>query len=84
MRVRRAAGGGFKAVVVEHLEGRRLMATTAGTGLLATYFNNTHFTGANVSRTESKVYADYTKTPPPAPIANTTYSVRWTGKIKPS
>jgi unsaturated chondroitin disaccharide hydrolase len=70
---------------MEPLESRRLMAvTTAGTGLSATYFNNIDLTGASAARIERKVYADFATTPPPPPIAPTTFSARWTGKIKPS
>src|SRR4051812_19372732 len=74
------------AIAMEPLESRRLMAVaaTAGTGLSATYFNNVDFTGANVTRPERKVYADFAIAPPPAPVAPTTFSARWTGKIKPS
>lgn len=60
------------------------MAVSPGTGLQATYFNNANFTGKNVTRLDSKVYFDFAKTPPPAPIIATSYSVRWTGKVKPS
>lgn len=69
---------------MEGLEGRTLLATTVGTGLQAVYFNNTNFTGSSVSRVDSKVYFDFVATPPPAGISPSTYSVRWTGKIKPA
>src|SRR5689334_9681944 len=74
------------AFVLERLEPRRLFAATspAGTGLSATYFNNADFTGANVTRVDRKVYFDFAAAPPPAPIAPTTFSVRWTGQVKPS
>jgi hypothetical protein len=72
--------------MIEALEPRRLMAAAAvpGTGLRATYFDNVDFTGASVTRLEKKVYADYGVSPPAPNIAPTNYSVRWTGKIKPS
>lgn len=81
--VRRPAAAA-PAAMIEPLESRRLMAVAVGTGLQATYFNNANFTGSNVTRLDGKVFFDFAKTPPPAAIAPSTYSVRWTGKIKPS
>jgi unsaturated chondroitin disaccharide hydrolase len=69
---------------MEALERRQLFAVTAGTGLQAAYFPNNNFTGSAVSRVDKKVYFDFAATAPPAPIAPTTYSVRWTGQVKPS
>ena len=72
----------MKLCRMETLEKRQLMASAAGTGLLGTYFNNNNFTGTNVSRVDAKVYFDFVKSPPPA-VKPTTYSVRWTGQVKP-
>jgi unsaturated chondroitin disaccharide hydrolase len=60
------------------------MAVVPGTGLSATYYDNLDFTGTSVTRIEKKVFADYGLASPVPSIAPTTYSVRWTGKIKPS
>src|SRR5439155_11420383 len=69
---------------VEPLESRTFFAVVAGTGLQATYFNNSNFTGTSIARVDKKVYFDFAATPPPAPLSPSTYSVRWTGKAKPS
>jgi hypothetical protein len=60
------------------------MAVVAGTGLQAQYFNNPDFTGSSVARIDKKVYFNFSVNAPAPSIAPTTYSVRWTGKIKPS
>jgi len=60
------------------------MAAVPGTGLSATYYDNLDFTGATITRLEKKVFADYGVASPAPSIAPTTYSVRWTGKVKPS
>ena len=80
----RGLSGGFYRSVIEGLEPRRLMAAVPGTGLTATYYDNFDFTGATVTRLEKKIFADYGVASPAPDIAPTTYSVRWTGKIKPS
>jgi unsaturated chondroitin disaccharide hydrolase len=67
--------------MIEALESRQLMA---GTGLQAVYYNNANLTGTNASRIDSKVYFDFTKSPPPASIERSTYSVRWTGFVRPT
>jgi len=73
------------SLLIEVLEPRRLLAAASpGTGLNATYYDNLDFTGPSVTRLEKKVYADYGVAEPAPAIAPTTYSVRWTGKIKPS
>jgi hypothetical protein len=70
---------------MQPLEARRLMTAAApGTGLSATYFDNLDFTAPVVTRVEKKVYADFGVAAPAEGVAPTTYSVRWTGKIKPS
>jgi hypothetical protein len=69
--------------LIEALEPRRLMAAAPGTGLSATYFDNLDFTNPLVTRLEKKVYADFGVASPAPGIAATTYSVRWTGRVKP-
>src|SRR4051812_34176818 len=70
--------------MIELLEGRRLLAVAPGTGLAGVYFDNNNFPGASVARVDRKVQFDFAATAPPAPIAPSTYSVRWTGRVKPS
>ena len=67
----------------ERLEPRRLLAASPGTGLSATYFANENFTGKSVTRIDKKAYFSG-NTALPAGIAASTYSIRWTGQIKPS
>ena len=56
----------------------------AGTGLQAVYYNNTNFTGSTATRTESKIYHDFTRSGTPSNIAPSTYSIRWTGYVRPT
>jgi hypothetical protein len=67
----------------ESLEKRRLLAVSPGTGLVATYFANENFTGKSVERIDKKVYFEGNAALPSG-VAASTYSIRWTGKIKPS
>lgn len=65
--------------------------TPAGTGLTAQYFNNAsstyantaNFSGASVTRVDPKIDFSWGTNSPASGIANTTYSVRWTGQIQP-
>jgi hypothetical protein len=66
----------------ESLERRRMLAVNPGTGLVAAYFPNSDFTGAPAVRIDHKVYFDPAALP--TGLAPTTYSIRWTGKIKPA
>lgn len=53
-----------------------------GDGLAATYYNNTDFTAAAISRIDPRVYFDwghYFETPT---VAADTFSVRWTGQVQ--
>ena len=64
---------------LEPLESRRLLAAT---GLQATYYNDTNFGGTSTSRVDRAIDFAW-KTASPAPtIAASTYSVRWTGRVK--
>jgi hypothetical protein len=54
-----------------------------GTGLAATYYNNSNFTGTSVSRTDPVVDFGWTGVPAPG-IAADTFSVRWRGFIVPT
>ncbi|MFM8414285.1 MAG: PA14 domain-containing protein [Planctomycetota bacterium] len=67
----------------EPLEPRRLLA---GEGLTARYFDNPDFTSAStpVARVDATVNFNWGTSSPVAGIANTTYSVRWTGAVVPA
>jgi hypothetical protein len=56
--------------------------TTITNGLKATYFDNMDFTGRTVSRTDANINFNWDNKSPVSLIAPTTFSVRWTGKIK--
>src|SRR5882672_1667983 len=56
--------------------------TTITNGLKATYFDNIDFTGKTVTRTDSTINFNWGGKSPVSLIAPTTFSVRWTGKIK--
>lgn len=55
----------------------------AGTGLAATYYDNQNFTGTTVSRTDQTVNFSWGGGSPDPSISNNTFSVRWTGQVKP-
>ena len=69
--------------LLEPLESRQLFAA-GGTGLQATYYDNTNFTGAKVSRIDPQINFNFGTKSPVAGIAADTFSVRWTGLIKAS
>ncbi len=51
-------------------------------GLSAEYFDNSDFTGLKVARIDPRIDFDWGNYSPEASIAPTTFSVRWTGKVK--
>lgn len=55
----------------------------SGGGLLGTYFRNTDFTGASVSRVDPVIDLDSTAASLDAAIGSGRYSARWTGTISP-
>ncbi|TCN59534.1 T9SS C-terminal target domain-containing protein [Flavobacterium circumlabens] len=57
---------------------------TAGTGLQATYYNNIDFTGASAFRIDPSINFNWGNGSPLAAIEADTFSVRWTGQIRPS
>ena len=57
-------------------------AADGGTGLAATYFDNLDFTGTTVTRIDPTVNFDWGAAPA-AGIGADTFSVRWTGQVKP-
>jgi len=60
--------------------------TGNGTGLAATYFSSNNLTNPVVSRLDPSMnfYIENGASPAQGIAANTNYSVRWTGKIKPN
>ncbi len=52
-------------------------------GLSATYFDNSDFTGATLTRVDSTVNFDWGSGAPVATIGANTFSVRWTGQVEP-
>src|SRR4051794_8330744 len=67
----------------ETLESRELFAA-GGTGLQANYFNNVNFTGTQVARLDAQVNFNFGTGKPISGISAGTYSVRWTGQVKPA
>jgi hypothetical protein len=67
----------------EQLESRTLF-TVGGTGLEANYFNNVNFTGTDVQRVDPQVNFNFGTGKPIGGISAGTYSIRWTGQIKPA
>ena len=65
--------------------------TPTGTGLSAQYFDNAsstytnaaNFSGASVARLDAKIDFIWSTNSPAPGIANTTYSVRWSGQVQP-
>ena len=57
--------------------------TGAGTGLSATYFDNSNFTGASVARVDPAVDFTWGSGSPGAGIGADTFSVRWIGQVQP-
>ena len=65
--------------------------TPTGTGLTAQYFDNAsstytnaaNFSGTNFTQLDSKIDFTWSTNSPVPGIANTTYSVRWTGQVQP-
>lgn len=56
----------------------------AGEGLTAQYFDNADFTTAKLTRVDTSVNFDWGTSAPVSGVANTTYSVRWTGAVVPA
>src|SRR4051812_19563372 len=64
----------------ESLEERALFASASG--LQGVYFDNANFSGKTVSRLDSQVNFSWSKAPVGG-IGSDTFSVRWTGTVKP-
>jgi len=72
--------GPGRRLSLEQLEPRQLLA---GEGLSAWYFDNADFTALTLARVDATVDFDWGTASPVAGVANTTYSVRWTGAVVP-
>ena len=70
-------------MMFEQLESRQLF-TAGGTGLEGNYFNNVNFTGTQVQRVDAQVNFNFSTKSPISGIAAGTYSIRWTGQVKPA
>jgi hypothetical protein len=71
-------------ILVSDEDGNTLTAQAAPVnGLKGDYFDNMDFTGKTVTRYDATINANWAKNAPVAGIANSTYSVRWTGQIQP-
>jgi glucose/arabinose dehydrogenase len=57
--------------------------TPPGVGLLGTYWNNINFTGTSLTRLDPAVAFDWGTGAPIAGIAADTFSVRWSGQVRP-
>lgn len=57
---------------------------TDGDGLLGTYFDNIDFTAQKLQRIDTTVNYDFGTGSPDPQIGPDTFSIRWTGQIKPS
>ncbi|MFM8495386.1 MAG: PA14 domain-containing protein [Planctomycetia bacterium] len=67
-------------VAIELLESRQLLA---GEGLTGQYFDNADFTSSKLTRVDPIVNFTWGTAAPVTGVANTTYSVRWTGAVVP-
>jgi hypothetical protein len=54
----------------------------AGTGLVATYFDNRNFTGTRFTRTDATLDFDWGTASPAVGIGADTFSVRWVGQVR--
>jgi glucose/arabinose dehydrogenase len=61
----------------------RVSTVPLGVGLLGTYFDNANFGGATVTRLDPTVNFDWGTGTPISGIAPDTFSVRWTGQVRP-
>ena len=57
--------------------------TSIAGGLLGEYFNNRDLTGFVVSRTDAQINFDWGDSAPASGVDPDTFSVRWTGRVKP-
>lgn len=56
----------------------------AGMGLAATYFDDPEFAGTSVQRIDREIDFDWRAGSPAPDIEPSTYSVRWTGQVRPA
>ena len=62
---------------------RRVMLDATGT-FTGTYFNNGDLTGPVATQDDAQINFDWGKASPASGVDPSTFSVRWTGKIKPT
>lgn len=72
---------GYRFVTVPQL--MALYDTVGGDGLSATYFDNSDFTGKQFLRIDPQVNFNWLKGAPATGFGADTFSVRWTGQVKP-
>ena len=70
------------SIALESLEARHLLAVV--NGLTGTYFNNANLTAQALQRVDATVNFDWGSRSPAASIDPETFSVRWTGFVKPA
>jgi hypothetical protein len=56
--------------------------SSAGTGLVGDYFDNSDFTGTKITRTDATVNFDWGSSAPMTGIGADTFSVRWNGQVQ--
>lgn len=64
--------------------GTAIAADAAGTGLKGEYYDNMDLSGLKLTRTDANVDFEWGTGSPAASIGSDTFSVRWTGTIKPN
>ena len=79
--IRQLKARGYTFVTVPQLIA--LNDKVGGDGLSATYFDNADFTGKQVSRIDPQVNFNWQRGAPMAGFGVDTFSVRWTGQVKP-
>jgi hypothetical protein len=72
-----------EAVPTSQLYAPAIAPLGTGSGLSATYFDNSDFTGASAQRLDRTIDFDWASNSPVVEIDPYTYSVRWTGQIQP-
>src|SRR5215212_11179977 len=68
-------------IAIEPVESRILLAAGTFTGA---YFNNADLTSPILTRSDAQINFDWGTTAPATGVAPSTFSVRWTGQIKPT
>ena len=77
------AGGSVTSAQAQLVVSSTPFAVGTGTGLQGQYFDNLDFTNPKLSRTDATINFNWGTDAPHSSMANTTYSVRWTGQVQP-